>query len=319
MPIEVNLLKDDINLKAFESLLKKCPNIKTIILAKNYFNRMNYWQTILMISKYCHNLCRIGSGFQDMSLNTFKKFSKKFENQLIFYKIYGNEVFTRLKTFTNIQELSIGWTQDLTINFMTDIELKNLNKLEILCSEGHEDSLGIFFERHKNIRHLSLTSCSPHLQKVDQLLNQTSRLKNLIEFDFWCNYGLNNKFFAHSLHRMAHNCSQLKSFGCHLTFNSENVLKFSKLLSNFKGFKQLKRMRHHFESPSSELDSTLESNKFFFFKAFKGFESITHLTVCVNPSNLVFNDSFLTDIDKNLPKLRYLLIDNELKATQRTA
>ena len=79
------------------------------------------------------------------------------------------------------------------------------------------------------------------------------------------------------------------------------------MLSHFKAFPALKRLKLWFRFVNYEDEDSIDVNQLFSFELFKGFENITHLSLCFNLRQTL-KESIFKEIDINLPKLQYLEI-----------
>ena len=119
---------------------------------------------------------------------------------------------------------------------------------------------------------------------------------------------------------MALNCNQLKSIECNYSLVLNEDKQIEELLSPLRQFKRLKRLRlrflTHFETNGySDFDSDSEQEfreiaKLFSFKAFKGFENLTHLSIDFGYSYYkILSGSIFTRIDSYLPNLTHLVLE----------
>ena len=309
-----NVLKNKrIESKSFESVVKNCPNIKSIKLFDPSVVYKNYNQTIHLVIKYCNNLSRIDCKFTQMTEKTFLKFVKKFGSKLKYFYVYTSDDFKHLKSFPNIQDLNIRYPNNL--EDFCELRFKCLKKLDINLSES-DNTLQTLVERHQSLQYLNINFTEISDKNIlNSMLDLISDLNNLIELKIWTKYCINEKLFSISLERIASNCGQLKSFGCNWIIDKNNYLIVSQILSPLRDFKRLKRLELRLRYDRS---LNLTNVEMFSFKAFEGFPNITHLTLFV-PYISSVNEMFLTDICINLPELQFLNISKRLEASKLTA
>src|ERR1700712_2157133 len=79
-----------IDLKLVESLLKKCPNLRSLKFSYYWGKGYNYSKTIKLVIKYCDNLVEFEFPFIKVNKTDFKAFHTKFGPKLKSLKaIYG--------------------------------------------------------------------------------------------------------------------------------------------------------------------------------------------------------------------------------------
>ena len=111
--------------------------------------------------------------------------------------------------------------------------------------------------------------------------------------------------FADGFKPIAINCSQIKSF----SFNTNSDSDLIRCLSALKAFKRLKRLK--FGTIFKNAVNTKHT-----FELFDGFEDLTHLTITYSSDEI--SETLLTNIDNNLPNLRYLNTNRRLGANHNT-
>ena len=320
-----------------ENLLRKFANIRQITIRCNsyYYSivrniESKYNKVIDLIIKYCNNLTHFNLIWYDMSEDNAKLFNEKFGPKLISVdltylgKINKNSV--KLLKVSNIQELIIP---NLEYE-LSSIKFNRLKRLKVVRNIMDEEmnNLEQFVETNgKTIKHLSIGTAI-NVTANKKLFMILSKLSNLVHLCLiGCNSQpngiickFNDKSLIKEVTQMAPNCNQLKSIECNYNLVLNEDKQIEDLLSPLRQFKRLKRLRLKFltdfeTKPYSDSDSDSEQDfreiaKLFSFKAFKGFENLTHLSLDFGYTYYkILSGSIFTRIDTYLPNLTHLVLE----------
>ena len=306
-------IKDSIYL---ESILKKCPKINSL----NFRLKSNEdsEQIVDLIVKYCNNLVEI-NGYLDINEKTKQRLVQTFNKKCFTLKCeetYHKKGYIDVFQFiSDIKELHIKYSKPLKYYqaYNNLLEIRS-GKTSNLVELGNFKTLAIKFYPHWNSpldQFETLIENNPQIEKfyfsfnsdLDSILGQISKLKNLVDLRLWNQSW--KPILPNGFEILATNCPLIKS----ISLFRFDIPKVSELLSVLKQFKQLKRL---------ELSLSKRSFSSDLFKAFTGFENLTHLTLVCKTNNQPLDDTFLTDIDIFLPNLRYLDIDKGFTPTEHT-
>ena len=313
----------DKRLKIFELIVKKCQNINKIEEMDWFYTKTKYNLFIDIIITNCNNLTHFDINFDLISKVNQKRFLEKFGSNITRSKaLFYDLSRSTFKSF-NVEELTIY----CPFPSKYDLVFNRLDRLKICgLREKFLDQLEVFVDRNKTlIKQLILEDFRfEDNNKCKQLLNIISKLTNLVHltFDNLGTFKLNDKLFVNNWKQIAVNCSQLKSLEFDVMIDPNDGPINDILLSSFKQFKSLKRLFiiwDNFDDPLLE-----DYIKSFSFKAFKGFEGLTHLAIVLpekwSTDNPEIDETILTDIDINLPNLQFLRLDSDkINATELTA
>ena len=319
-------------LKIFELIVKKFQNINKIEFSSRFLkfdeNTDHYNEAIDILIKNCNNLTHFDVYFNWISNENQKLFLNKFGSKIILSETY---IFNLSKSFFDSNNVDLLHLQS-PFPQVTDLQLNRLERLDINYLEEKDlDQLEVFVERNKTlIKHLFIDSFeSKDKQKCKQLLRIVSKLPNLVHLTLECrNNCLNDNSLDNEWKQIAINCSKLKSFNYGLLIDPKVPGHINdNLLSSLKQFKSLKRLIIDFSDFYDEVNEESyqlinDYIKWFSFKAFKGFKSLTHLAIGwpTDYENGSIDETILTDIDINLPNLQFLRLQtNKMNASEWTA
>ena len=293
-----------IDLKSLEILLKKCPNITSIVLSDEY----DYNPVFPLITRHCNNLREIDFEENEINDENIEEFQRKFGPKIDFiYFKDGNNY----NLFPNIKKIIALYLDPCPNEFFSRQKLNKLKKLELKNSIEEEDIIKVCVDTFPKLTHLDFKIMSEKENAIYKSLEIISNLKNLKHFclDYvFIKFHKNTKLFCDSLKRMANKCQKLKSIECGFIIDSENS-DIKQLLSVFVAFTALKRLNLDF---SCEYQINFDIDELFPFEALKGLSNITHLTFGIHES---ISLNFFKDIDINLPKLQYLEFKDEIDVT----
>ena len=287
-----------INLNSLEILLKKCPNITSILLRKSE-DEFDYNPVFRLIINYCNNLREMY--FKEIEINdeNIEEFQRKFGPKIIC--LYRLKDANNYNLFPNIQKLYLDENDSDLQEVIPRLKLKRLTNLELELDFERHDMVEICVRTFPTLRRLYLDIYSEDDEVVAQnekafykSLEFISNLNHLIVFSFEA-LEVNYKLFCNSLKRMANKCQKLKSFTFNLDMTENSEMR--QLLTSIKAFPALKRLYLRLYSDS---DNNLFSD-IFTFETFKGLSNLTHLTFWFNYSSYFLID--FKDIDIYLPNL----------------
>ena len=140
-----------------------------------------------------------------------------------------------------------------------------------------------------------------YAEHFKHLLSVIPKLENLVHLKI-VSFPINDTPFETQFKEIALNCSQLKSLIFVYEFDLLYITSIDELMAPLRQFGRLKRLEIYLVD-----DFTPEEIEMFSFKAFKGFEELTHLLLYFI-HDLSADEKILTDIDIHLPKLQSLIL-----------
>ena len=286
--------KSDQSMDSFEALLKKCPNITSIVLDRGDQDKLN--QVFRLIIENCNNLNEVIVK-NDINDSNFEEFQQKFGPKIKYLRTYRELI--ELNLFPNIEKVLIPFN-DSTI---AQLKLAQLKQLEIVFNQEH--ILQTVIDTFPTLTHLNLYISSYEENAIYKPLKNISNLKHLIHYKLNTRF-VYNKRFCGLFKQMANNCKNLKSID--FSFDIDQSSDLRQLLSHLKAF-PLKRLNLWLF-----FEKHIDVNQMFSFELFKGFENITHLTLGSDLSQTL-KESILKEIDINLPNLQYLQIEGYFDTT----
>ena len=312
------LLEDrDSDLRNFETILKKLPNIRYFV-DNNYpiflsSHKLNDSE-LELIMKYSKNLVSFHWDLSEISENKMNLFLEKFGSKLKSFSTKVKDFELIQSQMKNIEELDCTETY-LSLEQIFQLRFKKLTKfsIEIIYFKYEQDHLKkqmndfrTFVENHSGITHLSLILIESSGQDIKYLFWQISRLKNLVSLKIDTKYtSITNKSLNKCLKHMATNCLKLKSltiYSVHYRKDSVEPL----FVEQLKNFKELR-----------ELDIDLKCNECLLNESFKGLENLTHLSINFQTSQPI-KEILLKDIDINLPNLQTLVVWNQFESIEKS-
>ena len=285
-------------LSCFTSIVKKCPNIKTIFLYDaNYFA-----SNLEIISKNCINFPEIRLNFSSLSDELFTKYVEKFGPKQRCFQIHSEVNWNRLKSLPNIESLILdGDWKSPDSEAITQLNFDRLYKCEIdLTDENIAPNIDLLFDKFKSVRHLEINDVRTK-SATKLIVKQFPKLKYLIDFRFLSHYS------EELLKGIALNCTQLKTIGCYL--QTESAVDFDLLFSTIKALKRLKRLKLSLQYGSHINQNIIN----FSLKSFKRLSNITHLKLYLS-TKWKTDETFLEDIETVFPNLQFLSISFRFEA-----
>ena len=339
------------DLKSIESVLKKCPNIRSIILKQN---SSNYNEMIQLITKYCNNLVEIKAKekldyFDDrivrnvMNDTVFEEFQTKFRSKLKCFNVC--EKLFRINSFPNIEELVLTEKMSDNEEIIPDMHLNKLKSFHIEIPMDHDYSDQEEEEEEQEDQDYSLKEYLfkkwmekfPRIKRLNVVFNfqedwvglpfdangnpfkDLPALPNLVELTFTSNEGVNGRLFTEFLKNMKF--PKLRSICTSFDIDANNVLHNSiksqtiQLLSPLKSL-SLTRMELAFWYRTLGVGVNCTEIDFP-FEMFKDFPNLTHLSLSFHYRHNWIRTHILKDIDIYLPKLKYLKFKNYFRTDQK--
>ena len=293
--------KSDKHLEKLKQLSEKYPKLNRIYFGGEVISN----PLIEVIIKNCNNLTHIQfRNYTQIGTEVLEKFFNNFGHKLISITNSHQNIGSQLRNAPNIEELTVN-------TFDSQLSQIEFNKLKRFCVSQLKavdlNSFELFIENNtKTLKYLDIRCTRFNDEEsVKSLLKIISKTINLVHLsiDIW-NYMLIDDSLIDYWTEIPINCKQLKSLKFRL--NYKEILRFKEEL--FSLFKRLKRL---------ELFFTYHFQSFQLFKGLKKVYGLTHLTLYVCSDS--FDDTLLTDIDINLPKLKSLKIRSPLIASEWTA
>ena len=310
---------EDQSMDSFKDLLKKCPNITSIEMMGDFgdYRKPDDINAVFqLIIENCNNLKEINF-LKDINDSNLKEFHQKFGLKLKCLRYFwASRILIELNRFPNIEKFIIFSEQSFNAMF-PELNLAKLKKLRIIIYTGHEHMLQTVIDKFPKLTHFKIVSNSSNENAIYKSLKNISNLKHLIHLE--CiginnNFGENNNGFCCLLKQMANNCQNLKSIECPFYIDDTNS-GVRQLLSQLKAI-PLKRLKFWFYCINNEGEDTIDVNQLFLFELLKGFENITHLSLCLGGQQFL-KESILKDIDINLPNLQFLVIYDNFGTTSK--
>ena len=160
-------LKSESELKAIESLLKKCPNIQSIDL--NHFpanNRQISKLMLQMITKYCNHLIEFKGKLLNSNECESQEFCRKFGPKLKYFR-YAKHVF-EYNLFPNIESIEeyLFMGPNPTEKLLQLKSGNHLKKLLISINLNKEHFLAQVMQKFQKLTHLTLWLRTKELNKA---------------------------------------------------------------------------------------------------------------------------------------------------------
>ena len=130
---------DNFDLEIIESLLKKCPNIRSVVLPDSCSTYCNNDQFIQLIIQYCDTLVKFDGSLNGLSVDTFNKFKETFGSKLRFLNVIEvDQYFQLITSCSNIETLSANSINDFNLvhfkNELLTMPIHNLKAIKLASS-----------------------------------------------------------------------------------------------------------------------------------------------------------------------------------------
>ena len=206
---------ESFNLNRFATLVKKCPNIKSLEITTESYDHFrdenivdDYNRIIQIVINYCHNLSQIECSFSLMSNQIRYEFIEKFGSNLTHFRALSYTSNDILNSFPNIQELDLNFDGYYS-GGDEELYLPRLKKLIVYYRADLNAMPRLLTKVLKNTRrivYLKIKSKINDPWQVISILDLISKNPNLVELKFTTRVRLNQEQFAHSIKQMANNC-----------------------------------------------------------------------------------------------------------------
>jgi hypothetical protein len=303
--------RNEFNVKAFESLLKKSKFINNIIIDFNYFN-INIEEVLQLIIKNCNNLKSITFNFNTICDQLIEKFGLKFGQklrQICFINTFeSNDNIIKYKKLLslcpNLITLSKGFLTDLSL--FVDSNQLLIPKLSSIRTTVQSKDIQLFERFTKNyansLKSISIRANGLNQNEINVLMRNLVHLKSLIQLQLSLHFVCvtNKNMFFDNFKSMAIECKQLKRFEfCVLGINESLFIQLFKCLGFFENL--------------NVLHLNLFNNKQINEMSCQSFKELKHLTQLIIEFPKT-NDIFFEDIDKHLPQIKHLeiFVDNKI-------
>ena len=288
-----------VNIKIFESVLKKCPNIRKILSSENAINEEEVFEAII---KYCNQLNEIESDFANL-IETVDRFCTKFGPKLKKINFIPNKstVQKLLKTCPNLEIMAYNW---LSFDDYFDGNQLMVNRLKsFLFYFFPEDTqrIPIFMKSNRNtLKSLEIiindkTLTTFHTNILFEELSDLIHLKSLGIYY----YVSTDKSFVDFVGKFREKYPKLLKVNFELKLdNSSDILKVFKSLNGIKELKTIVLKNRIEGIPLIPIIS----------EWLKDSKNLRNLSIVGNTFRIT--DEFFVSIDKNLSKLSNLHLFN---------
>ena len=144
---------------------------------------------------------------------------------------------------------------------------------------------------------------------MKKLLKIITKSINLVHLGINFRKRIIDKSLTNYWNEIAINCKQIKSLRIELNINKESLEIKDELFSIFKGLKRL---------DLSVIHRNMTEQPFRQIQDLKHLKGLTHFSLRLYPYHKTFDETLLSDIDINLPKLRSLKIWSRFTASEWT-
>ena len=293
-------LFDKTYMKSIESILKKYPNIQSMVLYLK--NKIIFQSIVPLITKYCDHLNEFRVYLKDRSEPEMnEEFYRKFGPKLKYIRSAQSLDFNLFPNLHSLDKSNFGYSY--VTAFPENVLPLNLKKLKELNITLIDENMHLFREvlqKFHKFRHLCLDLLNDLQKSVFNAFKESPVLQNLIEVKYKAKIRENGNQFLHSMKQLKKKFPKLKS----IEIKSVLVIDFSDLrqqMSPLKSFSELKRTDFWLKFQPEKNHDKLS------LKQFEELSNITHMSLRFDVKQLC--KEILTDIDIYLPKLQYLSIN----------
>jgi hypothetical protein len=299
------------NLKAFETILKKCKFINKINFSCCH-HIVNNEETLLLINKYCENLKVVKFDFLGISDQTLTEFGLKFGRNLrslVVLPISDNK-YLKLQTEKLLFRFcpNVNSIDETEIDSLIVANEKVLRSLTKVVGTYDYRSLEKLADHYRNTVKI-LNVVSEEEYDYIKSVQQISRLYNLENLRIELESDPNQDLYVDGIKDIAMNCTKLQSFELS-SYVTETEFAFD-LFNAFKYFSQLKHLSLYLIS-----DFDHEDYKEINVETLKNCKNLIYLSLYYPR----VSDNTFRKIDLYLPKLKYfqLYTENNVKITDDT-
>ena len=311
-----------LDIKVFESLLKKCPNIRLICFEIEIHPK----EAFEAIVKYCNKLeeihycipgyevskeffqfmSQIGTKIKGLSFTRLKPNVCPYElylkpTYLWFGKIKDQDIQSMLKLCPNLEKIVRFHYNDrspLNLKYIFDgnqVLLKNLKSFVFKYNTLDFEFLHLFIESNKNSLKRMSIKVENRLSLIDikLIFDEFLKLSQLSDFNLIYGYPMDDQL-CESIENLMRTLSNLKKINLSLAFEKH----FTKIYNSLNYLRDLESL------------SLTNSNNYFSIDVSKPPESCRRLTHLSFGANFSITDEFFDSIDKQLPDLKFIHISN---------
>ena len=256
-------------------------------------------ELIELMIENCNNLTHIDFRRGDLfDEKLIEKFFDHFCNKFISINS-GNFVFDLSKA-PNIEELTVSSfdsrLSQFKFNRLKRFEISDLRDKDLVSFE-------LFIENNaKTLKHLDIYAVEIDDKEYERkLLKIITKSINLVHLGLVLSHGMTDNSFTNYWTQIAIKCKQIKSLETNLRYNER-----MRLNENISKFKSIKRLDLSLNGISSTDDQ-----HFHIIQNLTNLKQLTHLSLCERfdlSINGTIDETILTDIDINFPKLQSLTI-----------
>ena len=301
------LEKRAIDLKGFESVLKKCQMLNKIDInyCKFFEDQQRFEQIIGLVIDNCQNLTEIQYDFTQNSWQTIEKFFANFGPNLKSLELFEKQLIANknliFNSCLNLKSVRVFHLSDILDEQKDKCLIRNLKDIEFNYTKSDIKSIETFMRKNKN----SLESIDIRVSAgcddtaIEVLIRQLTEAYKLskikVNFSSELTIGCH---FAHLFKQIGIKCFKLKSL--ELTLTSESIAINAEIFDSLKYYKLLKRLdlKLYTRPKGAEADwkPSLKS------KSLRECQQLTHLTL----NGLEVDDKFFRYADINVKRLQYL-------------
>ncbi|XP_054161940.1 uncharacterized protein LOC128959929 [Oppia nitens] len=299
------LTKKYLNTKNWSSLMKKCPNVRSVDILSTGIRQKHFIRAIHLFRRHWPQLRQIDCNIFEMSKKDIKFMCKMFPKmitQLFFCEINQiNLIKPFISSMTNLQRLWINKIDDIFIG--DQLMVKDLRQLSCNCSDTMLTHFKTFIDGNSGLTSIKLlsnsTDTSTTIVDVLSLIGRLQGLQRLeLAFISTVNYSIVKPLIS-----IANSCRRLKVLKLHLRVDS--LAAYIETYSAIKHMKQLKRLDLNiYYTNNDNNDVVIDPTVYASLQPVNCWPQLTHLTLRLSHINC----QFFTGLHRNLPKLQNLYI-----------
>ena len=286
----------ELNVKAFESVLKKCPNIKKVnveVKANNYvFTLIGRYCTHIKSLKYRRIYPSIG---EDIVLSFFRMYGHKLEELYLYESYVVTDHYLRHCTNLKIlilTESSFIWNEDK--EFLPKLEQFYLPCISRDNNPKKVNQLKILSDKYsKTLKRLNLKLVGLPKEELKTCIEYISRFENLKELRLEFGSMRSKEPIGDCLSLIGQKCTKLLKLD--FTVRDYTIIITDRFFDSFTHFKAIKKLKILFGN-SVEVKGSV--------KAFKDCLQLKELDIHYKK----LTPDFFTNIESFVPKLQFLRI-----------
>ena len=283
-----------INSRALKSVLKKCPNIKTIRINKEYDSSV-----LSLIGRYCNRITSLTLSHistDDKTLDFFRMYGHKLEELYLLNQQYNENSERIMKFCPNVKSAYIHVN---SVEYYLDKEF--LPKLEHIKSESFilpqvVNNLKILSDKYsQTIKTLMINPINEVEVEVKTYMEYISRFENLTELKLWIYSDDIEEPIDDCLSLIGQKCNKLLKLD--LYFN-QTVPISDQFFARFSEFQAIEKLKIIISS-ETVLSGSVE--------CFKHCKQLKHLEITYSE----LTEDFFANIASFVPKLRFLKFETK--------